>query len=252
MRGSPLRPASDGPDVPRRPETMKTLVLGMGNPILCDDRVGLRLTAELRACSAACSGLVTISDCTVGGLNLLDVVAGFDRLIVLDSIKTAGGKPGSWYYFRGSSLQETMNLSNVHDANFATTLELGRRMGMKLPADDDIHVFAVEVADNLSFGESLTPELEEALPEIADEILAEIRELLAAPTADCRYRTIGGIGAPTPIRSRAAGRFRKSRKPREKGGRRHIWSRQLGGTMTAEYVHIHYTGATKDTPARPR
>ena len=134
------------------------------------------------------TGLVTISDCTVGGLNLLNVVIGFDRLIVLDSIKTAGGKPGSWYYFRGSSLQETMNLSNVHDANFATTLELGRRMGMKLPADDDIHVFAVEVADNLSFSESLTPELEEALPEVADEILAEVCELIAAPTAGCRSR----------------------------------------------------------------
>ncbi len=180
--------ASNGPGVPHRPEAMKTLVLGMGNPILCDDGVGLRLTDELRACSAACTGLVTISDCTVGGLNLLDVVIGFDRLIVLDSIKTAGGKPGSWYYFRGSSLQETMNLSNVHDANFATTLELGRRMGMKLPADDDIHVFAVEVADNLSFGESLTPELEEALPEVADEILAEVCDLIAAPTAGCRGR----------------------------------------------------------------
>jgi hydrogenase maturation protease len=182
---------------------MKTLVLGMGNPILCDDGVGLRLTAELRACSAACSDLVTISDCTVGGLNLLDVVAGFDRLIVLDSIKTAGGKPGSWYYFRGSSLQETMNLSNVHDANFATTLELGRRMGMKLPADDDIHVFAVEVADNLSFAESLTPELEEALPEVADEILAEVCELIAAPTDDCRNLAIGSACRPHPSSSPA-------------------------------------------------
>jgi hydrogenase maturation protease len=171
----------------------------MGNPILRDDGVGLRLTAEIRACSVACSDLVTVSDCTVGGLSLLDVVAGFDRLIVLDSIKTAGGKPGSWYYFRGSSLQETMNLSNVHDANFATTLELGRRMGMKLPADDDIHVFAVEVADNLSFAESLTPELEEALPEVADEIMAEVCELIAAPTDDCRNRAGRSACRPHPL-----------------------------------------------------
>ena len=166
----------------------------MGNPILCDDGVGLRLTAAIRGGLAACSDHVTVSDCTVGGLNLLDVIAGFDRLIVLDSIKTAGGKPGSWYYFRGSSLQETMNLSNVHDANFATTLELGRRMGMKLPADDDIHVFAVEVADNLSFGECLTAELEEALPEVADEILAEVCDLIATPTADRRDHEIGSAG----------------------------------------------------------
>ena len=92
--------ASDGPRAPHRPTALKTLVLGMGNPILCDDGVGLRLTAAIRGGLAACSDHVTVSDCTVGGLNLLDVIAGFDRLIVLDSIKTAGGKPGSWYYFR--------------------------------------------------------------------------------------------------------------------------------------------------------
>ena len=71
-----------------------------------------------------------------------------------------------------------MNLRNVHDANFATALELGRRMGMHVPADDDVHVFAVEVFDNLTFAEELTPALEAALPDLVDEMLAEIVELL--------------------------------------------------------------------------
>ena len=55
-----------------------------------------------------------------------------------------------------------MNLSNVHDTNFATALQLGRADGHALPRDDDIHVFAVEIADNLTFSETLTPELEAA------------------------------------------------------------------------------------------
>ena len=50
---------SDARSVPSRPEAMKTLLLGMGNPILCDDAVGLRLTAESGPRSAACSDLVT-------------------------------------------------------------------------------------------------------------------------------------------------------------------------------------------------
>ena len=119
----------------------------------------------------------------MGGLNLLDVVAGFDRLIVLDSIKTAGGRPGKLVLLPGFLAAGDHEPEQRHDANFATTLELGRRMGMKLPADDDIHVFAVEVADNLSFAESLTPELEEALPEVTDEILAEVCDLIATPMA---------------------------------------------------------------------
>ena len=155
----------------------------MGNPILSDDAVGLRLARDLRGRLAADGAQVDIEECHVGGLDLLEVMAGHDRMVVLDSIKTVGGAPGSWYRFPGSSLKETMNLSNVHDVNFVTALELGRRMGMRLPADDDIHVFAVEVRDNLTFAESLSPELEEAYPELAGEIVNEVCKLIAGPVA---------------------------------------------------------------------
>ena len=70
-----------------------------------------------------------------------------------------------------------MNLSNVHDANFATAMELGRRMGMRVPDETDIHIFAVEVMENLTFCERLSPELEEALPELVEEMHGEILDL---------------------------------------------------------------------------
>ena len=84
------------------------------------------------------------------------MVAGFDRLIVLDSIKTDGGRPGDWYRFDGTALHETMHLNNVHDANFATAMELGRRMGVHVPDEEEIHILAVEIRDNLTFGERLS------------------------------------------------------------------------------------------------
>ena len=56
-------------------------------------------------------------------------------------------------------------------------------MGMHLPDSDDIHVFAVEVADNLTFSEDLTPDLQDAFPELVDEIFAEVHELLDATSA---------------------------------------------------------------------
>jgi hydrogenase maturation protease len=166
---------------PERVAPPRTLLLGMGNPILCDDGVGIRLAHELTRRLPPTAGLDVEGQCTVGGLNLLDLVAGFDRLIVLDSIKTSGGRVGDWYRFDGPALRETMNLSNVHDANFATAMELGRRMGMHVPAEADIHVFAVEVKENLRFGERLSPELEEALPELLKEMQAEIEVLLREP-----------------------------------------------------------------------
>ena len=160
---------------------MKTLLLGLGNPILTDDSVGIRLATDIPARLGGLPGVDVVPDCSIGGLGLLDVLSGYDRVIVLDSIRTAGGVPGDWYRFTGESLRETVHLSNIHDANFATALELGRRMGRPLPSDGEIHVLAVEVEENATFGEALSPRVAAAYPRILEEIAAEVRGILESP-----------------------------------------------------------------------
>lgn len=189
--GQGATPVHTGPAAPR------TLLVGMGNPILSDDGVGIRLAQEVAARLPPAAGLEVEEQCTVGGLNLLDLVAGFDQLIVLDSIKTKDGRAGDWYRFDGSALRDTMNLSNVHDANFATAMELGRRMGMRVPDETDIHVFAVEVMENLTFCERLSPELEEALPELVEEMHGEILDLLDTPFKGRFRPSESAVGEPT-------------------------------------------------------
>ena len=71
-----------------------------------------------------------------------------------------------------------MNLSNIHDANFATALELGRRMGMTIPPERETHIFAVEILDNLTFSERLTDDLEKKYPAYSEEIFRELRFLI--------------------------------------------------------------------------
>ncbi len=71
-------------------------------------------------------------------------------------------------------------LRNVHDTNLATALELGRRLGMRIPADREVHVFAVEIGDNLTFAERMTEALESRFPEYASEICGEVAPLLGA------------------------------------------------------------------------
>jgi hydrogenase maturation protease len=159
---------------------VKSLLLGMGNPILCDDAVGIRLAGAVAERLGPRPDLDVLQECTVGGLNLIDVIAGYERVIVLDSIMTADGAPGTWYEFDARSLSETLNMRNVHDVNFATALELGRTMGTDLPADEDIHVFAVEVADTTTFSETMSEPLEAALPELVEEIAAEVEKRLVS------------------------------------------------------------------------
>jgi hydrogenase maturation protease len=151
---------------------LRTLLLGMGNPILSDDAVGVRLAGDFKARLEAEGGrpdLEIVEECSVGGLNLLDIVSGYDRLIVFDCIKTQGGEPGKWYYFTAESLRETMNLSSIHDTNFATALALGRKLGHKIPAENEVHIFA----------ENLTPPLENAYPFFSDAIFAAVLRLLS-------------------------------------------------------------------------
>jgi hydrogenase maturation protease len=157
---------------------MRTLLLGMGNPIAMDDAVGLRLARHLGE-RLARPGFDVVDDCAVGGLEILPVIEGYERLVVLDAIKTRGGVPGEWYHFTADRLAETLHLTNVHDTNFATALALGRRLGMALPRDGEIHVFAVEIKEDLELSERMSPELEAAWPQYAGEILAAVAELLA-------------------------------------------------------------------------
>jgi len=159
----------------------ETLVLGMGNPILSDDAVGIRLARECQVRAGERPHVHYVVDCSVGGLELLDVIQGYDRLIVFDAIKGGGGPPGTWYRMTGESFSETLNLTNIHDANFTTALELGRLLGAHIPRPENIHIFAVEIIDNITFSEQMTPLLESRYPRIADEILAQALALLDEP-----------------------------------------------------------------------
>jgi hydrogenase maturation protease len=158
----------------------RTVVLGMGNPILTDDAVGVRLAQDLRRALGDRPDVDVVEECSVGGLELLGYLAGYEQAVMLDAIHTSGGVAGDCYRFTAADLAPTVNLSNVHDANVATALALGRRLGHRIPRDEDIHVFAVEVLDDLTFGSELTPELTRAYPDCRRQVLEGVRELLGA------------------------------------------------------------------------
>lgn len=157
---------------------MRTLVIGFGNPIVQDDAIGIRLARDLHARSGDRPDVEWCPECSAGGLDLLERLAGYERVVVLDAIRTRDGRPGDWYRFSAAALRETRHLSNVHDANFATALELGRRLGLALPRDEDIHVFAVEIQENDTFGEELSTPVIAAYPALIEEIGTAVAELL--------------------------------------------------------------------------
>ena len=157
---------------------MKTLLLGMGNPFLSDDAVGIRLARDFRSALAGVPDLEIIEECPVGGLGLLEILPGYDCIIVLDAIQTPGGVAGTWHSFGPEALCDTLHLGSLHDLNFASAIELGRLIGIPLP--HAIHIFAVEVQEIRTFSERMSAALEADYPRYSAEILSSVRALLGS------------------------------------------------------------------------
>ena len=143
----------------------KTLVLGIGNPILSDDGVGLRVAQEIRKKIADAE----VRETSNAGLSLLEEISGFDRLILIDSILTGKKAPGDLWKFSLDDL--TSSSSSNHGIGIKGAMELGSRLGYALP--HEVSVYAVEIEDNTTFCESCTKIVDNAIPHIVDKIIKE-------------------------------------------------------------------------------
>lgn len=150
---------------------MKTLVLGLGNPLLTDDGVGLRVARELRSRLSGRPDVVVEEDFW-GGLRLMERMVGFDRSIVIDAI-CCGDTPGTIHRLHVQDMP-TQHTASAHDATLSTALRFGHRVGAALPDPDDVLVVAVEAADVTSFGEECTPQVDAAIPRAVETVLREL------------------------------------------------------------------------------
>jgi len=146
---------------------VRARVLGLGNDLLGDDGVGLE--AARVATSTPRHPAIEVVASSVGGLGLLEELEGCDAAVVVDSIRTGEAPEGRVLVMRPEDLPYGPRLRGAHDADLAAALELGRRSGRSMPGR--VFVVAVEVEDNLSFREGLTPPAREAAREAAKKAL---------------------------------------------------------------------------------
>jgi hydrogenase maturation protease len=156
---------------------MKTLILGLGNPLVTDDSVGLRVVEQLKPLLADRDD-VEVDEDYWGGLRLMERMIGFDCAIVVDAIKT-GAPPGTIHLLTPDGIA-TQRSASAHDVNLATALEFGRQAGAHLPENRCIHLVGIEAEDTLNFGEHCTPAVQAAIPGAVDAVLKAIAELANA------------------------------------------------------------------------
>ena len=153
---------------------MKTLIVGLGNPILGDDGVGWKVAGAVEANLSRLqlpASDIQVECAALGGLSLMERMVGYDRAILIDAIGSGQRPLGEVYHFDLDELYDPSagHTTAVHDVSLMTALKMGRSMGAILP--DRITVVAVESPYTYDFTEELTPPVEAAVPTAAQLVI---------------------------------------------------------------------------------
>ena len=148
---------------------MKTIVIGLGNPILGDDGVGWRVAEEVHNLLDPALH-IDVDYLSLGGINLMEHLIGYERVILIDAF-FSDEEPGS---INVSKLQEIPNYSafhttSTHDTSLQNALKLGKDLGADLP--EDVIVVGITTKRVYDFSEELSPPVEKAIWKAAELVM---------------------------------------------------------------------------------
>jgi hydrogenase maturation protease len=145
---------------------VKTLILGIGNPILCDDGVGHHIAHALGGVFPDAEVHTT----TMIDLQLLETLADYDRVYIVDALLSDGDTIGA--VKKVTPGQRTLHLFSSHGIHFLELLKLGQVLRYKLPEIGGI--YGIVIGEECPFGTTLSPEIMMKRKAIIREISMDI------------------------------------------------------------------------------
>ncbi len=146
-----------------------TLVLGLGNPLLGDEGIGVRVVEEL-------SGLelpdgVEVAEGGTAGVGLIGLMEGYQRVIVVDAADM-GQPPGRVVRFTPSEAQFKMAETrlSLHQIGLGEALALAEALEV---APAEVVIIGVQPG-RIAGRVGLSPEVERAIPQISKMVLASL------------------------------------------------------------------------------
>ncbi len=150
------------------PAPAGTVVLGLGSLIQSDDAVGV-LALRLLEQGPGVPADVSFIEGGTKGLELLPYVAGAARLLVLDAVDV-GAVPGSLVRIAGDELQSLPGSGSAHGLALADLMLALRMLGAEPP---EVVLLGIQPA-RTALGTSLSPDVETALPRLAEAARSEL------------------------------------------------------------------------------
>ena len=152
---------------------MKTIVIGVGNPILQDDGVGIHVANQLR--QHVNHPDVTFDEALTGGMNLLDLILGYDKAILIDAVNIKNAKNGEVKRFLISDFPSAHS-NNPHDVSLLEALKLAEHLGEKRIPDEIVIIGIVLKEIPYVFGDQLSSKIADAVPEAVKLTISELEK----------------------------------------------------------------------------
>ena len=146
------------------------LLLGLGNLLLSDEGTGVHAVEAFRRRYGTPAGL-DVLDGGTAGMDLLDIIAGREAVIVVDAVRRAGAPPGTLLAFHGDEVRAAFGARlSPHQLGLLDVLAAAALLG-EAPAS--VTVLGVVPADldlGLKLSDAVAASLEGLLAMIADEL----------------------------------------------------------------------------------
>jgi len=150
----------------------ETIVLGLGNTLRGDDGIGISMTAELEKKFHTRAEFVCTEEM---GLSLLDFLAGYREAVIVDSICTANHEAGTIHRLSLADFPPQANRSS-HYAGLPEAAALAKKLDIPFP--EKVHILGIEVQNPFDVTTSLSPALQERLPQILKELERILKQIL--------------------------------------------------------------------------
>lgn len=148
---------------------MKTVVLGIGNLIMQDEGVGVRVIEALERDHPMPAG-VTLIDGGTSAMEMLDELSDLDHLIVVDAIN-AGKPPGTLVRIEGEDVPSFFRTRlSPHQIGLPDVLASLEFLGAQ---PKKMVILGVQ-PQTMELGMELTPQVAAQVPALVNQVLAEL------------------------------------------------------------------------------
>jgi hydrogenase maturation protease len=151
--------------------TERITVMGIGNPLVKDEGVGIRVI-ETMMNTLAFPENVTLVDAGTMGMGILNLFQDCDYLLVIDAVDGTGEVPGTVVRMTPEDMAPNTIKHSLHDMRLVDVLDAAMLMGTR----PEVDCVGIQILDMDGIAIGLTPDVEDAVPravQAALDVLAE-------------------------------------------------------------------------------